>query len=188
MSQPPNLLQLADEYANACTRSHGEGERKRLQAAILVSELEALEAQKRYDALLDEAASLRDRLSATTQSRDHWQTQHLNAVLDVAKHSPTPLVVIANPGDDLVVQMAARAATQAAKDEATRVCDSRSRSLSLSNKHSEANEAHKCGTAIGGRRVADMSATERMSDREWSALPANLREGCTTHVSGVGDL
>lgn len=28
----------------------------------------------------------------------------------------------------------------------------------------------------------------RMSDREWAAMPANLREGCTVHVPGVGDL
>lgn len=28
----------------------------------------------------------------------------------------------------------------------------------------------------------------RMSDREWAAQPANLREGCTVHVPGVGDL
>lgn len=27
-----------------------------------------------------------------------------------------------------------------------------------------------------------------ISDREWAAQPANLREGCTTHVPGVGDL
>jgi len=27
-----------------------------------------------------------------------------------------------------------------------------------------------------------------MSDREWAAQPANLREGCTVHVPGVGDL
>jgi len=27
-----------------------------------------------------------------------------------------------------------------------------------------------------------------ISDREWAALPANLREGCTVHVPGVGDL
>lgn len=27
-----------------------------------------------------------------------------------------------------------------------------------------------------------------MSDREWAAQPAGLREGCTTHVPGVGDL
>lgn len=29
---------------------------------------------------------------------------------------------------------------------------------------------------------------EEMSDREWSRLPANLREGCTVHVKGVGDI
>lgn len=28
----------------------------------------------------------------------------------------------------------------------------------------------------------------KMSDREWAAQPANLREGCTVHVPGVGDL
>lgn len=28
----------------------------------------------------------------------------------------------------------------------------------------------------------------QMSDREWAAQPANLREGATTHVPGVGDL
>lgn len=27
-----------------------------------------------------------------------------------------------------------------------------------------------------------------MSDREWAAQPAGLREGCTVHVPGVGDL
>lgn len=27
-----------------------------------------------------------------------------------------------------------------------------------------------------------------ISDREWAAQPANLREGCTVHVPGVGDL
>ena len=27
-----------------------------------------------------------------------------------------------------------------------------------------------------------------ISDREWAAQPAGLREGCTTHVPGVGDL
>jgi hypothetical protein len=27
-----------------------------------------------------------------------------------------------------------------------------------------------------------------MSDREWAAQPANLREGCTVHVDGVGDI
>lgn len=31
-------------------------------------------------------------------------------------------------------------------------------------------------------------APRRMSDREWAAQPANLREGCTVHVPGVGDL
>ena len=28
----------------------------------------------------------------------------------------------------------------------------------------------------------------QMSDREWATTPANLREGCTTHVPGVGDI
>jgi len=27
-----------------------------------------------------------------------------------------------------------------------------------------------------------------ISDREWAAQPANLREGCTAHVNGVGDI
>lgn len=31
-------------------------------------------------------------------------------------------------------------------------------------------------------------APRPMSDREWAALPANLRDGCTVHVPGVGDL
>jgi len=31
-------------------------------------------------------------------------------------------------------------------------------------------------------------ARREISDREWAAQPANLREGCTTHVPGVGDL
>lgn len=30
--------------------------------------------------------------------------------------------------------------------------------------------------------------TRQMSDREWAAQPANLREGCTVHVPGVGDI
>lgn len=46
----------------------------------------------------------------------------------------------------------ARDVWNAAMKEATRICDSRSASLSESGKHSEANEAHKCGTAIGGSR------------------------------------
>jgi hypothetical protein len=27
-----------------------------------------------------------------------------------------------------------------------------------------------------------------LSDRDWAAQPANLREGCTQHVPGVGDI
>jgi dUTP pyrophosphatase len=32
------------------------------------------------------------------------------------------------------------------------------------------------------------TGTRQMSDREWAAQPAGLREGCTKHVPGVGDL
>lgn len=32
------------------------------------------------------------------------------------------------------------------------------------------------------------SGPRKISDREWAALPSNLREGCTVHVPGVGDL
>jgi hypothetical protein len=27
-----------------------------------------------------------------------------------------------------------------------------------------------------------------ISDREWAAIPSNLREGCTVHIPGVGDI
>lgn len=33
-----------------------------------------------------------------------------------------------------------------------------------------------------------LQRTAEISDREWAAKPANLREGCTTHVQGVGDI
>jgi dUTP pyrophosphatase len=33
-----------------------------------------------------------------------------------------------------------------------------------------------------------LAKRRELSDREWAALPANLREGCTVHVPGVGDL
>lgn len=41
---------------------------------------------------------------------------------------------------------------------------------------------------IQGASVDAAKAFREMSDREWAALPANLREGCTVHVDGVGDL
>lgn len=90
MTSPSNLLQLADEYAKAYFMGRGDEARKRLQAAIIVAETEALKAEQ--------------------------------------------------------------AAAQAARDEATRVCDARWLSLSKDNKFAEANEAHKCGSAIGGNR------------------------------------
>jgi hypothetical protein len=45
----------------------------------------------------------------------------------------------------------------------------------------------------GIRQAVDKYKAERdqkreISDREWSAQPANLREGCSVHVQGVGDL
>jgi len=33
-----------------------------------------------------------------------------------------------------------------------------------------------------------VSEPYRMSDREWAAQDPSLREGCTTHIPGVGDL
>lgn len=36
--------------------------------------------------------------------------------------------------------------------------------------------------------AASKPSPKPMSDREWAAQPANLREGCTVHVPGVGDL
>jgi hypothetical protein len=36
--------------------------------------------------------------------------------------------------------------------------------------------------------LAHRDAERPMSDREWAAQPANLREGCTVHVPGVGDI
>ena len=40
----------------------------------------------------------------------------------------------------------------AERNEATRKCDSRSQSLHNDGNHVAANEAHKCGSAIGGAR------------------------------------
>lgn len=37
-------------------------------------------------------------------------------------------------------------------------------------------------------KVITGSTPRQISDREWAAQPANLREGCTVHVPGVGDL
>lgn len=44
--------------------------------------------------------------------------------------------------------------------------------------------------AAGGQTTHSKQegAKRELSDREWSALPSNLREGCTTHVPGVGDI
>lgn len=39
------------------------------------------------------------------------------------------------------------------------------------------------------RKIVARAAPQKpMSDREWSAQPAGIREGCTAHVAGVGDL
>lgn len=37
-------------------------------------------------------------------------------------------------------------------------------------------------------KVITGSTPRPISDRDWAAQPANLREGCTVHVPGVGDL
>lgn len=42
--------------------------------------------------------------------------------------------------------------------------------------------------AYPARKWAAPPAQRPMSDREWAAHGANLREGCTAHVPGVGDL
>ena len=34
----------------------------------------------------------------------------------------------------------------------------------------------------------EANSRRRISDREWAAQPANLREGCTVRVPGVGEL
>lgn len=44
----------------------------------------------------------------------------------------------------------------AERNEATRKCDSRSQSLHNDGNHVAANEAHKCGSAIGGARGAQL--------------------------------
>ena len=36
--------------------------------------------------------------------------------------------------------------------------------------------------------VGDGYRMREMLDRKWVQLPANLREGCTAHVDGVGDV
>ena len=49
MTSPTNLLQLADDYAHAKTyfKDQGSEVRKRLQAAIIVAETDALKAEQK---------------------------------------------------------------------------------------------------------------------------------------------
>ncbi len=44
-----------------------------------------------------------------------------------------------------------------------------------------------CPRCKGSGMVKSLIITE-LSDRDWPAQPANLREGCVIHVNGVGDL
>lgn len=37
-------------------------------------------------------------------------------------------------------------------------------------------------------KVITGSTPRPISDREWAAQPANLREGCTVHIPGGGDM
>ena len=41
---------------------------------------------------------------------------------------------------------------------------------------------------IQGAGAEMLREKREVSDREWAAQPANIREGCTVHVPGVGDL
>lgn len=47
MTSPTNLLQLADEYAKAYFMGRGDDARKRFQAAVIVAETAAFEAEQK---------------------------------------------------------------------------------------------------------------------------------------------
>ncbi len=154
------LLDLADAYAF----NRDPGARKRLYAAILNVETQALKSekaavavvQKRYDELFAahhtacaDLAHAKKRVTELRESRDHWQGQHLNSAVGVAKHSPVVPMVIENPDTVLVVQMAVRTEREAC----ARVCEAQL----------ETGAHLRCAAAIRARGAATTTPVEGCS-------------------------
>jgi dUTP pyrophosphatase len=49
-------------------------------------------------------------------------------------------------------------------------------------------EAETLSETERGAKGLGSTGRAEISDREWAAQPANLREGCTTHAPGFGDI
>jgi recombination associated protein RdgC len=98
--------------------------------------------------------------------------------------------------EDFVAELDARLALQ--NGELTLLFETLEKAFQFSRADADAKPAEPKPTAEAvfkenveeaAQRVSQRDAEDvRMSDREWAAQPAGLRDGATTHVAGVGDL